>query len=381
MIVHICNNYVSSKVHRELVSSLAGCGVEQEVFIAIRQSGDCGKNEFENEKVSFDYQKYPGFILKYFPVLKVLWIFLLFRRNRGRRTMKRGQDIILAHTLWSDGAVAYINKIIFGTPYVAVVRNTDLNWFIPKLPHYRWLVKRIVSNAESLVFVSSVYKSKLKDNYPSLYSAAASTAVLPNGLDRFWIDNKLSSSTARPPVVFFAGRFDENKNLPAIYGSVQQARNTLPSLELHLAGGTSADFKRLTGLKEIPDWIKVLGKVNDKDKMLDLYRSASVFLMPSFHETFGLVYLEALSQGCPFIFTRGEGMDGLLDVPFAIAVGPDAINEIEAAILALLEKFPRGVGPDNISDCITRFDWGQISKKYLDLLDGNYENNLHTSVL
>ena len=32
--------------------------------------------------------------------------------------------------------------------------------------------------------------------------------------------------------------------------------------------------------------------------------------MPSHHESFGLVYAEAMSQGLPVIYTRGQGFDG-----------------------------------------------------------------------
>ena len=35
--------------------------------------------------------------------------------------------------------------------------------------------------------------------------------------------------------------------------------------------------------------------------------------MPSFPETFGLVYVEAMSQGLPIIYTKGQGIDGYFE--------------------------------------------------------------------
>jgi len=35
-----------------------------------------------------------------------------------------------------------------------------------------------------------------------------------------------------------------------------------------------------------------------------------VLLVPSSAETFGMVYLEAMSQGVPVLYTRGQGFDG-----------------------------------------------------------------------
>ena len=33
-----------------------------------------------------------------------------------------------------------------------------------------------------------------------------------------------------------------------------------------------------------------------------------IFAMPSFNETFGLVYIEALSQNLPILYTKSEGI-------------------------------------------------------------------------
>ena len=40
--------------------------------------------------------------------------------------------------------------------------------------------------------------------------------------------------------------------------------------------------------------------------------SADVFIMISENETFGLVWLEAMSRGCIAIASRDEGMDGVI---------------------------------------------------------------------
>ena len=39
-----------------------------------------------------------------------------------------------------------------------------------------------------------------------------------------------------------------------------------------------------------------------------IYRENDIYVMPSIIETFGLVYAEAMSQGLPVIYTRGQGL-------------------------------------------------------------------------
>ena len=48
----------------------------------------------------------------------------------------------------------------------------------------------------------------------------------------------------------------------------------------------------------------------DKEEVIKYYNQSDIFVMPSLHETFGLVYAEALSQGLPIIYSQGQGIDG-----------------------------------------------------------------------
>ena len=47
-----------------------------------------------------------------------------------------------------------------------------------------------------------------------------------------------------------------------------------------------------------------------KEDLMQIYRRNDLFVMPSHTESFGLVYAEAMSQGLPVIYTRGQGFDG-----------------------------------------------------------------------
>ncbi|NMA74678.1 MAG: glycosyltransferase, partial [Bacteroidales bacterium] len=42
----------------------------------------------------------------------------------------------------------------------------------------------------------------------------------------------------------------------------------------------------------------------------DSYKTHDIFAMPSIAETFGLVYIEALTQGKPILYTQNEGVEG-----------------------------------------------------------------------
>ena len=97
-----------------------------------------------------------------------------------------------------------------------------------------------------------------------------------------------------------------------------------------------------------------------------ILRQHSVFAVPSLHETFGLVYLEALSQNVPVLFTKKQGVDKMFDDennPVGISVDAKSIDSIADALKLLLienKKF------SNKQVDFNRFNWDNIAKTYLD---------------
>jgi len=71
-------------------------------------------------------------------------------------------------------------------------------------------------------------------------------------------------------------------------------------LDLLMAGDRSWDHQELRHAlgPRPPSWIKLAGYVTDDD-LSDLYRGASLCVVPSLHEGFGLPVLEALACGTP----------------------------------------------------------------------------------
>jgi glycosyltransferase involved in cell wall biosynthesis len=88
--------------------------------------------------------------------------------------------------------------------------------------------------------------------------------------------------------------------------------------------------------------------------------------MPSFLETFGLVYIEAMSQGVPVIHSRGQGIDGLFSASgIAEAVDPRDIYGMAEGIARAADR-----RQSVASECIraaSRFSWTRIARCYNEL--------------
>ena len=84
--------------------------------------------------------------------------------------------------------------------------------------------------------------------------------------------------------------------------------------------------------------VSFLGRLGD-DALVDLYRSADLFLMPSAKEGFGIVFLEAAACGLPLVAGNADGsVDALADGALGALVDPHDVAAIAAAVIAALAR-------------------------------------------
>ena len=87
------------------------------------------------------------------------------------------------------------------------------------------------------------------------------------------------------------------KGGPTAVEALSIARKTIPDLTLTLVGPPPET------LPDAPGLIKV-GPLRDRTRLLQYYRDADIFILPSLYDTFGFVFCEAMSQGLPCIGTE-----------------------------------------------------------------------------
>jgi glycosyltransferase involved in cell wall biosynthesis len=128
--------------------------------------------------------------------------------------------------------------------------------------------------------------------------------------------------------------------------------------------GKVKDQKVFNIIKNLP-YVNYLG-VKPKEELINIYRHNDIFVLPSINETFGLVYAEAMSQGLPVIYTKGQGFDGQFkDGEVGYAVRYDSSKDIYEAVIKICHKY------NEISRmCVEnagRFNWNKISVEYFQI--------------
>lgn len=368
-ILHICNDFCGSKVHGNLTRVLDELGVNQTVYCPVREERLLGKNQFEGKHIRFVY----SFSIRSW--YKFVYHYKAYKLYKDmREKVNLGEvNFIHAHTLFSDGVLAYKAHKEYGVKYAVAIRNTDLNDYIRLMKHTYSMGRKILLNAENVYFISAGIKKQFEESKfvrPIIDLVKDKFVLQPNGIDDYWHQH-ISHEERTGHDVLYVGDFSANKNVVRLAEAVLELRKEkgLENVRLIIVGGEvkggarKNDGKTQTMIDANPETINALGKIYDKDKLSEVMRSCSMFAMTSIFETFGLVYLEALSQNLPVVFTKGQGIDGMFDESIGIAVDPLDVGEIKEAIKTILTNHEQ-YGSMNVN--FEEFEWKRIARNYFE---------------
>ncbi len=277
-------------------------------------------------------------------------------------------SMVHAHHLFTAGGVAYELKRQYDIPFITAVRNTDINCFFRHAFHLRHFGIDILCQASRIVFISPAGLNGLRPYVPHAIwpEIERKSIVIPNGIDDFWLQNpkeRIALIEEDCLTLLYVGSVTRNKNVEAVIltGAELIARGYPVTVLVVGSGPNTERVKRIAEKKRVN--VVMTGYVCDKRKLMDLYRSADIFMMPSFTETFGLVYVEAMSQGLPIIYTRGQGIDGFFE-DGTIGYACDPRNYSQMADKVLLIRKDYGSISAQCSALARRFSWAHITQVY-----------------
>lgn len=170
--------------------------------------------------------------------------------------------------------------------------------------------------------------------------------------------------------ILFVGKDWVRKGGPALIEAFRIVRKKVPSAVLTIAG-CCPEISDSDGIR-IEGYIDTTSP-QGQARMESLYRSATVFCMPSSWESTGIVYMEAGLWGLPCIMLSGQGRDQMFppDVAFCLSA-PDA-EEIAHTIVELNRKpdLARTMGRAAHKRIIEKYTWTHV----VDYLETNLFNN------
>jgi glycosyltransferase involved in cell wall biosynthesis len=357
-ILHVNSYYLAGKFYKNLYNEQVKQNLNIDVYIPAIKNIQYNFDYGDFTKISPNHSKYDRvfFHVKHKKILKDIKI----------KYNIKSFDILHAHSLFSNGYIAYKLNKEFKIPYIVAVRSTDINIFFKNMIHLRKLGVEILKNARKIIFLSTPYKENIVDKYiPHEFKKLIlnKSIIIPNGIDDFWHKNLYKEKpdmNTEAIKLFYAGLITKRKNLPATLDAINILIEKSYKVQFTIIGKIEnkkifKQFKNKSHITYIPP--------QQKEELIHFYRENDIFVMPSKSETFGLVYAEAMSQGMPVIYTKDQGFDQQFQEG-VVGYHVDCGNSYEIAQRILDIKSNYKTISDNCINLCNKFNWKMIAQAY-----------------
>lgn len=282
-------------------------------------------------------------------------------------------NIKLFHNTRSGNSHFYPLK----TPYVATVHDIiplKFHEYFPSgivtkwknnFPEYAKKAEHIITishhSRKDIINVTGIDKSKI--------------SVIYQGIDPIFNSSSDEKSELliqkhydiKTPYILNVGRFDYYKNVR----NLLKAYSSLPkkirdNYHLVIAGQGAENHAGLIENLFISDNVKLLGYV-PQELIPSLYRGATVFVLPSLYEGFGLTPLEAMKSGVPLLCSNYGPLPEILERG-ALYFNPVDIEDIRSKLMFMLkDKSVREKMKLRGFQQINKYSWDETAKKTLEI--------------
>jgi len=284
-----------------------------------------------------------------------------------------GLDILHVHYAIPHAASAYLARCMLGRENIAIIttlHGTDIT-LVGQEPSYFEMTRFLIAESDAVTAVST----SLREETARIFGCAREIEVIPNFVDprrfrpRLDLDRGAYASRDEK-LILHASNFRPVKNIPNVLRVFAGITAKVPSRLLLLGEGPErGPAERLAVELGVRDRVTFLGQLENLE---DLLAVADLTLLPSRHESFGLVALESMACGTPVIATNVGGTSEFIeDGHNSFLCDPDEIDLWVATATRLLrdDALYRQIADDGLRDAVARFGTPCVIKLYVQLYD------------
>ncbi len=137
--------------------------------------------------------------------------------------------------------------------------------------------------------------------------------IIPPGINYAYWQNLLATAEKadhNPPTILCVAKHYPRKGIADLIEALPFVIRAVPGVRLSLVGGgPQFEFhQELARQRGVFRYIEFVGDVNDDARLARYYRKAQIFCLPTYHETFGIVFLEAMAAGLPVVAYRSTAV-------------------------------------------------------------------------
>ena len=184
-------------------------------------------------------------------------------------------------------------------------------------------------------------------------------------------------------IVLFLSRIDPKKGLDLLLPAFADATTAFPDAVLAIAGKADSSYsiflKTQIELLGLTNRICFVGFLKGEMKR-SAFQAASLFVLPSHSENFGIAAIEALAAGTPTLLTSGVAVsEGLEEAGAAVVVQPNSAD-LSAAIERLLRNPESGrtLGEKGRAYALEHFSMQAMGSRLCNLYNETLQKPTHS---
>ncbi len=222
--------------------------------------------------------------------------------------------------------------------------------------HEAYLVRKVKNIIVLSEYVRSFFAPRTKSNI----------FVVPSG-----VEDKFFELPPAPdvPNALYVGGLEPRKGIHDLVLAFAKVIKEIPEAVLRIVGPVRSTrylklLQSLIELYSLSDWISIVGPVSE-EQLLDSYSESSVFVFPSYEESFGIAALEAMASGRAVLATHAGGVGSMMvDGHNCILVEEGNVNELASSLASLfLNKDLRNRLARSGRETASRYGWGSIAEE------------------
>ena len=230
-------------------------------------------------------------------------------------------DIIHANLFYPSGYGAILAKKILKKPVVITSHGGDI-LSVPKINYGYRLDKNLaskiikaVNHADGVIAISQ----KIYQEYVKLQNNEIPIEYIPNGINYSYISTIIEKNTKsyEQPRILLVGRNHPVKGYRELLSHLPRLLRKYNNLKVFIIGDNVTKLRDLIPDEFVnqvllfesvsPIGIEIEGM--NSEKLIELYKEATIFAMPSYSEGLPVSMIEAMSFGLPIVATRAAGRD------------------------------------------------------------------------
>lgn len=331
---------------------------------------------FAEGNLNVVYSGYISLPRPYFEVWDNFFIKHFFIKRSKSVIKKVKPDIIYCHWIrpWSELSSALARQV--SVPLI-IDHHEDIPTLKKLFPSSFKKFLNSFLKADSIIVHSSLNRKDILDEGFNLKNVRVNYLGQNLNLNH----SVKNSNSQKLKLICVSHLYEERKNIDVLIRAAANLKSKIPFQLVIVGDGNLMErYVELAHSLDLKDEVKFPGALSQKE-IEEKLNDSDIFVLPSFPEAFGIVFIEALARGVPVITCKGNGGGEelkLLGYP-AELVSPHSPEELSQSITQLFQDKEKmslmsALGKKIVSD---NFTWENNAKVTYQILEETITNFNH----